>query len=84
MTVKELKEILNNADDTDLVILSRDGEGNSYSPLCDTQLCTYSEEESWEGQLGLRELTPELIKEGYTEEDMLENGTNAIVLYPTR
>jgi hypothetical protein len=40
MTVKELKEILNNADDNDLVVLSRDGEGNSYSPLYDTQLCT--------------------------------------------
>ena len=83
MIVKELKEILNNADDNDLVVLSRDGEGNSYSPLYDTQLCTYADEESWEGQIGLRELTPELIKEGYTEEDLLEDGVNAIVLYPT-
>ena len=83
MNVKELKEILNKADDNDLVVLASDAEGNSYSPLYNTQLCSYSLESSSEIEVGLRELTPELIKEGYSEDDLIEDGVNAIVLYPT-
>ena len=84
MLVKELKEILNNADDNDLVVLSHDEEGNSYSPLYSTELCSYDLNNSGENEVGIRELTPELIEEGYTEDDLIEDGVNAIVLYPVR
>jgi len=33
--------------------------------------------------IGIRELTFKYIEAGYSEEDLLENGVNAIVLYPT-
>jgi len=33
MKVKELKKLLENCNDEDMVVLSLDGEGNSYSPL---------------------------------------------------
>lgn len=83
MNVKELKEILNKTNDNDLVVMSKDAEGNGYSPLSAIEECIYEAECTWEGQIGLRRLTPELIKEGYCEEDLLEDGVNAIVLYPT-
>jgi hypothetical protein len=85
MLVKELKEILNNADDNDLVVLSHDEDGGGgYSPLYSTELCSYDLNNSCENEIGIRELTPELIEEGYTEDDLIEDGVNAIVLYPVR
>lgn len=84
MIVKELKEILNNADDNDLVVLSHDEDGYSYSPLYKTELCSYDVNNSCENEIGIRELTPELIEEGYTEDDLIKDGVNAIVLYPVR
>ena len=82
MTVKELREVLSNYNDDDLVVVSKDDEGNSYSLLEDVDECSYVAESSYNGYIGIRELTDEHIKAGYTEEDLIEDGVNAIVLYP--
>lgn len=82
MNVKELKEIIKNMNDNDLVILSNDSEGNYFSPLSHIDLCTYKAESTYNGEIGIRELTQELIKEGYCEDDILNDSINAIVLYP--
>jgi len=83
MNVKELKILLSKCDDNDLVILSSDSEGNNYSPLSeDCDECVYEAESKWSGRSGLRELTDELISQGYSEEDLCENGVNSICLYP--
>lgn len=45
MTVKELKEILADVKDSDVVIMSSDPEGNTYSPLytCDPVVYAHGE-----------------------------------------
>jgi len=77
MKVKELKELLNQCDDEDIVILAKDGEGNEFSPL--EELCTGK---YGSGRVGLRGLNDELIEQGFSEEDVIEDGENAIILYP--
>jgi hypothetical protein len=85
MNVKELKEFLNNFDDNDLVVLSVDEEGNSFSPLASVEEANYVEDNPFNGYIYLRELTPELEEAGFTEEDVYygENAIEAVVLYPT-
>lgn len=82
MKVKELKELLNQFDDENIVIMSKNSEGNNFSPLSDIDECNYRAETTWYGEIGLRELTDEDIADGYSEEDVLEDGENAIVLWP--
>jgi len=85
MNVKELKIILKDLNDNDEVILSKDSEGNAYSPLADYALNIYVPDSKWSGEIRLKELTPELIESGYGTEDLYdgEDGINAVVLYPT-
>lgn len=84
MKVRELKKLLEACDDEDIVILQKDGEGNEYSPLTGIDVdYKYKAECAWCGEIGLRELTPELIKLGYSEEDLCEDGENAVLLIPT-
>jgi hypothetical protein len=59
--------------------MSKDGEGNYYSPLYLIEECKYKAEYN---DIYIKELTPELIGDGFTEEDLCEDGENAIVLYP--
>lgn len=82
MTVKELKEALEGIDESRIVIMSSDGEGNSYSPLSDISDGAYEAESTWSGTMGLEKLTKELKEEGYSEEDVID-GEPAICLWPT-
>lgn len=82
MIVKELKELLNQFNDNDIVIIAKDSEGNGHSPLDDIWEGKYKADSTWFGEVGLRELTDELIESGYSEEDLLEDGVNAIILCP--
>ena len=61
MKVKELKELLNQFNDEDIVIMSKDGEGNGFSPLSDIEEGSYKAETTWYGEVGMRELTEEDI-----------------------
>jgi len=83
MTVKELKEILKDVDDNRIVVMSSDGEGNSFSPLCNLDdESTYLADSTWSGEVGIEKLTPELKKQGYTKDD-IKGGIPALVLWPT-
>jgi len=84
MKVRDLKEMLNQFNDDDLVIISKDSEGNHYSPLDDIWEGVYVAGTSWYGETHIRKLTPELIKKGYSEEDLYDgdDGVNAIILCP--
>jgi len=79
MTVEELREALEPFDGEALVVMSRDSEGNSYSPLHGYWLGAYNHTT---GRTGLNMLTEKDKEEGYTESDVVKNGVNAIVLYP--
>ncbi|MCP4990834.1 MAG: hypothetical protein GY928_33775 [Colwellia sp.] len=84
MNVKELKELLESMNDADLVILSKDSEGNSFSPLDGHSKEVYAPDSSCSGDIYIRELTPELEKQGYGNDDVYhgDDGKNAIVLWP--
>lgn len=80
--VKDLIEQLEGLDGEAMVIISQDGEGNSYSPLADISTGNYCANTSWSGELRPRELTDELIADGYSEKDIVD-GESCIVLWPT-
>lgn len=83
MTVRELIELLKNEDPDRLVIMAKDSEGNSYSPLADMWSGAYVADTTWSGEVGLDELTEELRAQGYDEEDVSEDGVPALILCPT-
>lgn len=87
MTVKELRNALEGADDNLIVVMSKDGEGNSFSPLADadTESNVYVPDSTWSGEIHIKELTPELKKQGFTDEDVYDgdDGQVAVVLWPT-
>lgn len=81
MTVAELQKILADCNPNDLVVMSTDEEGNYFHTLY-----TYGEAMYLDNEVGLRELTHELVDKGYTEDDVLSDADGAvpcIVLWPT-
>jgi len=82
MKVKKLIEILSKVDQNRIVVVSRDAEGNSFSPFCDYSLGAYVKDSAWSGEVGLESLTEENRIAGYTEEDV-KKGKPCIVLWPT-
>jgi hypothetical protein len=84
MKAKEFKEIVNKWNDEDEIIMSKDSEGNYFSPFSDFSEQIYIPDCTWAGEIKQRELTPELIAQGYSDEDLYHgnNGQNAIVLWP--
>lgn len=52
MNVKQLIEILKKLNPDMPVVMSKDGEGNYFSPLADTSKEFYVAHSSWEGELG--------------------------------
>lgn len=75
MTVGELKARLAMLDDELLVVLSRDREGNGFSPLADTEQATYIAHGSYSGEI------LEMPGPSYTGDDA--NLVPALVLWPT-
>jgi len=84
MNVGQLKKLLEPLSDENIVIMSKDGEGNYFSPLADIELAIYIPETTWYGEIRVaRFLTPDLERKGYSEEDTAgDEGRSAIVLYP--
>lgn len=83
MFVKDLREMLEDCNDEDIVIMSSDPEGNSYSPLDGIYHCGYVADNTYSGELALIELTENDIEQGYTEEDVREDAVPAVILRPT-
>ncbi|MCK5616483.1 hypothetical protein KAR91_82235 [Candidatus Pacearchaeota archaeon] len=84
MTGKDLINKLQKMSDSDLerlIVMQKDPEGNGYAQLDDLSFASYSEEDC---EIGLDKLTPELQKQGFSDEDILINGIPAIVLEPDR
>lgn len=82
MKVKKLIKLLQEEDPNAIVIMAKDGEGNSYSPLSEFWSGAYRAETTWYGEVGYSKLTEELEEAGYTEEDLIEGGEPAIILSP--
>lgn len=80
ITVKELIELLKKEDPDRVVIMSIDPEGNGFGYLHELATCAWDPENR---EVGLEELTPELKKAGYSEEDVFEGGQKALCLWPS-
>jgi hypothetical protein len=63
------------------IVMSKDSEGNGYSPLSGGWLGNYKADTTWYGEVGMSELTQEDIDNGYTEEDVIE-GELSLILSP--
>jgi hypothetical protein len=81
MTVQELIALLQDQDQDRIVVMSKDGEGNCYSPFDGVSTCSYRAETTWYGEIGLEELTEENIEDGYDEDDVVD-GEKALCLWP--
>ena len=79
MKVKELISLLSEFEGDIEIVLSRDAEGNGYSPLESAWLGSYDADAR---EVGLIELTPELAGLGYDEDDVMEGGEIAVILTP--
>ncbi len=75
MKVSELIEILKDLPQEHEVVMSKDGEGNSFSPCANFGLQMYIPDSTWSGEI----LSEEDIEEGETQEYI----ENAVVLWPT-
>jgi hypothetical protein len=80
MKVKTLIKALGECNPESIIILSKDSEGNRFSPLSGLWEGKYSETDY--GSVGLEELTPALEKSGFTAEDILPRGRKAVILCP--
>jgi len=81
MNVHQLRKILNGVPGHLEVILSRDPEGNGFSPLDDvhTENCGYDRENM---DLVFLELTDDLIEQGYDHSDVQRSATPCVALWP--
>lgn len=83
MKVRDLIAALRQCDEDSIVVMASDSEGNSYSPLAGVSTAKYRAETTWSGEVGLAELTDADREQGYSEEDVIEDGEFAVVLEPT-
>jgi hypothetical protein len=80
MKVKELIQQLKQEDPERVVLVSRDEEGNGFLEL--RELGTSAGTNGgYEWEIGLEELTDELKKQGYSDEDVMD-GVPVLVLWP--
>lgn len=81
ITVKELIDILLEEDQSRIVVMSRDGEGNGYSPLAAVETAAYEWDRPWCGEIGIER--SEELPDGYCEEDYApEDAVPCVVLWP--
>ena len=88
MKVGKLISDLQLYDPEDLVVMSSDGEGNSYSPLYRVDTGVYVPDSTWSGNIYLapEDLTDEMREFGFCEDDVRkvdDNNKKAVVLIPT-
>lgn len=87
MKVKDVIAALERCDPEYEVILSKDGEGNDFSPLAEVagENNVYVPQTTWSGEVRLHHLTPELEARRFSAWDVYDgdDGQRAVVLWPT-
>jgi hypothetical protein len=79
MKVKKLIVELSKCDPEAIIVIATDSEGNGFDIINNVDGNNLYDKVNKE--VGLKQLTPELIKQGYTEED-LGKGESAVTLWP--
>lgn len=79
MKIKELIELLEKKNPDDIVVLSRDEEGNGFTKASELSEAIYHD-----GEIYLRELTDDLYNIGYSEDDLYDgdDGESCVVIWP--
>ncbi len=83
--VKELIKMLQKEDPESVAIMSKDSEGNNYSPFSDFGVYDYVPDSGCSGDIYMRELDEKDIEQGFTEEDLGPDDperVKALVFYP--
>ena len=82
MTVEQLIKALQKEDPKRIVVMAKDAEGNGYSPVSSFWTGAYRADSTWSGEVGLEKLTPADKKQGYSEDDVIDDGKPCVVLCP--
>lgn len=82
MKIKDLVLLLHSLDQEADVLISSDPEGNHFQLLEDVSTQYNYKQVRGEVEIGLKRLTPELKRSGYTEEDCMKNGDPCIIFWP--
>ena len=87
MKISELRTLLQEEDGETLVVLSRDSEGNDFSPLAEVELVIYLATTPWSGEIYEEgPLTDAREAAGYRAMDLRQVGQDgairALVLWP--
>lgn len=84
LTVGDLLDALANLPRDMPVILQEDAEGNGYRQAhgCDHENLGYTPDHGWRGEVQRMKLTPEDEAEGFSEEDVNEDGEPCFLLWP--
>lgn len=67
MTVKELIAVLQEQDGDRLVVMSKDGGGNDFSPLANFGLNSYVPSSTYSGEVYPEEITQDMIDTGWSQ-----------------
>ena len=83
MTNGELKKMLNKYPDNLEIILQKDTEGNSFSPLDSEWQGTYVPDSTWHGEAYLDSLDKDNMEQGFGPEDVRDpnHGDNKAALF---
>ena len=85
MTVQQLIDELQTLDKDAIVVIQSDADGTEYSPLVGAEgNVVYLPESDWSGEVKYKTLTPDMIDEGYTEDDVYdgEDGQSCVLVWP--
>lgn len=84
MNAGELIAVLSEVHPETIVVMSRDSEGNGYSPLSEADdSSAYLADTTWSGDIAIRELDDDLRAQGFTEKDVAgEDHVPCVVLWP--
>lgn len=88
ITVATLRELLAGEPDDALVVMSKDSEGNGFSPFSEIGTGRYVAESSWAGHLadegedGEEPGEDDVVLGGVDDEESAEQGMACIVLWP--
>jgi hypothetical protein len=80
MKISHLITKLKKLDPDALVVLSKDPEGNGFD-ICSDVVEGYKFDRE-EREIGLESLTEQAVEDGYSEEDVMEDGERCVVLWP--
>ena len=83
MTVGELKKQLEEMNDDDIIVMSKNAEGNNFSPLVEIGFDLYLADSAWSGEIRPREFDKEYFIDREEYEEVKKEAVKCVTLWPT-